>query len=81
MTTIGTVREFTGKHMLAIMLAFFASSSPSTSPWSISPATAGRASLVENSYVASQEFNEKTALMEADAALDVHPRWRWSRVS
>jgi nitrogen fixation protein FixH len=74
MTTNGAVREFTGKHMLAIMLAFFGVVFAVNFTMVYFARHSWTGLVVENSYVASQEFNEKTAVMEADAALDVHPR-------
>lgn len=73
MTGNGTMREFTGKHMLAIMLAFFGVVFAVNFTMVYFARHSWTGLVVENSYVASQEFNEKTAAMEADAALDVHP--------
>ncbi|APH72904.1 FixH family protein [Aquibium oceanicum] len=64
-----TSGEFTGRHMLIIMLAFFGviiavnltMASFANSSWS--------GLVVKNSYVASQEFNEKAAAGRAQAAL------------
>ena len=64
-----TSGEFTGRHMLVIMLAFFGviiavnltMASFANSSWS--------GLVVKNSYVASQEFNEKAAAGRAQAAL------------
>lgn len=65
----GQAGEFTGRHMLLIMLAFFgviiavnvAMAMFATSSWT--------GFVVRNSYVASQEFNEKAAQGRAQAAL------------
>ena len=73
MTGNGTMREFTGKHMLAIMIAFFGVVFAVNFTMVYFSRHSWTGLVVENSYVASQEFNEKTAAMEADAALDVHP--------
>lgn len=64
-----TEKEFTGRHMLAIMLAFFGV----IITVNVTMAMFARASwtglVVKNSYVASQEFNEKAAEERAQAAL------------
>lgn len=73
MTENGTVREFTGKHMLAIMIAFFGVIFAVNFTMVYFARHSWTGLVVQNSYVASQEFNEKTAEMEASAALDVHP--------
>jgi nitrogen fixation protein FixH len=61
--------EFTGKHMLFLMIAFFGV----VIAVNLTLATLARTSwtglVVENSYVASQEFNERTAETKAQAAL------------
>ncbi len=64
-----TTGEFTGRHMLFIMLAFFGviiavnvtMASFANSSWS--------GLVVKNSYVASQQFNAKAAAGRAQAAL------------
>jgi nitrogen fixation protein FixH len=61
--------EFTGKHMLALMIAFFGV----VIAVNLTLATLARTSwtglVVENSYVASQEFNARNAEAKAQAAL------------
>lgn len=67
--TIFQPSEFTGKHMLGVMVAFFGviiavnlvMARFAVSTWS--------GLVVPNTYVASQEFNEKSAEMRAIAAL------------
>lgn len=64
-----TAGKFTGKHMLAIMLAFFGV----VITVNLVMATAANRSwtglVVKNSYVASQEFNRKAEEGRAQAAL------------
>lgn len=61
--------EFTGRHMLIIMLAFFGT----IIAVNLTMATLANRSwtglVVKNSYVASQQFNEKAALARAQQAL------------
>ncbi len=73
MTGAANVREFTGKHMLAIMLAFFGVVLAANMTMVYFARSSWTGLVVKNSYVASQEFDEKTAEMQAAAALDVHP--------
>lgn len=73
MSNTGATREFTGKHMLAIMLGFFAVVLTANMTMVYFARHSWTGLVVENSYVASQEFNEKTAEMLAAAAIDVHP--------
>lgn len=73
MTGATNVREFTGKHMLAIMLAFFGVVLTANMTMVYFARSSWTGLVVKNSYVASQEFDEKTAQMKAAAALDVHP--------
>ncbi len=62
-------KEFTGKHMLAIMLSFFGVIITVNffMAWQANSTWTGL--VVKNSYVASQEFNEVTAAKEAQLAL------------
>lgn len=64
-----TQREFTGWHMLAVMLAFFGViiTVNVTMAWLANSSWTGL--VVKNSYVASQEFNGKMAATRAQAAL------------
>lgn len=65
----GTDKEFTGRHLLLIMVAFFGV----IIAVNLTMASFARSSwtglVVENSYVASQEFNEKAAEERAQLAL------------
>ena len=73
MSQTQTVRPFTGRHMLLIMLGFFAVvlTANMTMVYFASHSWSGL--VVKNSYVASQEFNETTDKMMANAAVDVLP--------
>ncbi len=70
MSEAKTPREFTGRHMLAIMLAFFGvifgvnmlMATMATRSWT--------GLVVKNTYVASQEFNGKLAASRAQAKLN-----------
>jgi len=68
MTAKASANGFTGKHMLAIMLAFFGVviSVNFTMAWFANSSWSGL--VVENTYVASQEFNGKAAALKAMAA-------------
>ncbi|PSJ55050.1 FixH family protein [Pseudaminobacter soli (ex Li et al. 2025)] len=61
-------REFTGWHMLAVMVAFFGVVIAVNIVMAIYANTSWTGLVVQNSYVASQEFNEKTAEARAQAA-------------
>ena len=52
-------KEFTGRHMLAIMLAFFGTIIAVNLVMAIFASRSWTGLVVKNSYVASQEFNEK----------------------
>lgn len=62
-------REFTGWHMLASMLAFFGVIIGVNVYLAVSASRTWTGLVVENSYVASQEFNEKERLAREQAAL------------
>lgn len=62
-------REFTGRHMLAIMLAFFGVIIGVNVLMATLANTSWTGLVVENTYVASQEFNEKARAGRAQAAL------------
>ena len=66
MTGNRTMREFTGKHMLAIMIAFFGVVFAVNFTMVYFSRHSWTGLVVENSYVASQEFNEKTAAQMGD---------------
>ena len=62
-------REFTGRHLLAIMLGFFGVIIAVNVTMAVVAGTSWTGFVVQNSYVASQEFNEKVAEARAQAAL------------
>lgn len=62
-------REFTGGHMLAVMLLFFATIIGVNVLMAYSAVSSFAGLVVENSYVASQHFNEKLAAMRQQQAL------------
>ena len=62
-------RQFTGKHMLAIMLGFFAVVLAANMTMVYFARHSWTGLVVENSYVASQQFNAKMAETRAQAAL------------
>ncbi|MER9673538.1 FixH family protein [Mesorhizobium sp. M0208] len=62
-------REFTGKHMLAIMLAFFGVVIAVNLTMATLANTSWTGLVVENTYVASQQFNKKAEEGRAQAAL------------
>lgn len=63
-------REFTGWHMLAIMVAFFGVIITVNIIMATSAISSWSGLVVQNSYVASQEFNEKSIVGKAHAALN-----------
>lgn len=71
MTARTAAHGFTGRHMLTVMIAFFAVviGVNVTMAWYASSSWSGL--VVENTYVASQEFNGKAASMKALAASGV----------
>lgn len=62
-------REFTGWHMLAVMVAFFGVIIAVNILMAVYANTSWTGLVVQNTYVASQEFNEKAAEGRAQAAL------------
>ncbi len=62
-------REFTGRHMLAIILAFFGVVIAVNLTMATLASTSWTGLVVENTYVASQQFNEKAEEGRAQAAL------------
>ena len=66
-------RQFTGRHMLAVLLAFFGTiiTVNLTMAWFANSTWSGL--VVKNSYVASQEFNGHQAEARAHAALGWKP--------
>jgi nitrogen fixation protein FixH len=63
-----TSRPFTGRHMLLIMLAFFATVFAANMTMVYFAAHSWTGLVVKNSYVASQEFNDTTDRLERAAA-------------
>ncbi|ESY66123.1 MULTISPECIES: FixH family protein [Mesorhizobium] len=62
-------REFTGRHMLAIILAFFGVVIAVNLTMATLANTSWTGLVVENTYVASQEFNRKAEQGRVQAAL------------
>ncbi|MES0071742.1 FixH family protein [Mesorhizobium sp. M0058] len=62
-------REFTGRHMLAIILAFFGVVITVNLTMATLANTSWTGLVVENTYVASQQFNKKAGEGRAQAAL------------
>ena len=62
-------REFTGKHMLAVILAFFGVILAVNLTLATLANTSWTGLVVENTYVASQQFNKKAEEGRAQAAL------------
>lgn len=67
---------FTGLHMLLTMLVFFGIVIAVNLTMAVFASTSWTGFVVANSYVASQEFNEKMALTRAQAALHWQSRFR-----
>lgn len=61
--------EFTGKHMLILMICFFATIILVNLALAIAANKSWTGFVVKDSYVASQQFNEKVAEWRAQAAL------------
>lgn len=62
-------REFTGRHMLVIMVAFFSVIIAVNLTMAFFARSSWTGAVVENTYVASQQFNRKAAEGRAQAAL------------
>ncbi|WP_048649292.1 FixH family protein [Nitratireductor soli] len=65
----GRQKEFTGRHMLFIMLAFFGVIIAVNFTMAFLANSSWTGLIVQNSYVASQTFNERAAEGRAQAAL------------
>ena len=65
--------EFTGRHMLMIMVAFFGLVIAVNILLAVKSVETFSGLVVNNSYVASQTFDKDTDKLAADAAKDVHP--------
>lgn len=61
--------EFTGRHMLAIMIAFFGTIITVNLTMAMVAGSSWTGFVVKNSYIASQEFNRKAEEGRAQAAL------------
>ncbi|MBN9034023.1 MAG: cation transporter [Rhizobiales bacterium 63-7] len=72
MTTRTSQPRFTGYHMAAIMVSFFGVviAVNFTMAWYATSSWSGL--VVENTYVASQQFNSRAAAMRAMAATGIH---------
>lgn len=68
-------REFTGKHMLAVMLAFFGVIVAVNLTMATFARTSWSGLVVKNSYVAGQEFNRKAGEAREQAALGWTPEF------
>lgn len=66
-------QEFTGRHMLIIMVLFFGTIITVNLIMATLANTSWSGLVVRNSYVASQEFNEKAVAARAQAALGWTP--------
>lgn len=75
MNTAGRNREFTGWHMLAIMVAFFSVIITVNLTMAYFARSSWTGFVVENTYVASQKFNQKAAEGRAQAALGWKPEF------
>lgn len=62
-------REFTGRHMAILMLAFFGVIIAVNLTMALMASASWTGLIVKNSYVASQQFNERLAEGRAQAAL------------
>ncbi|MBN9251702.1 MAG: FixH family protein [Mesorhizobium sp.] len=69
----GHQRRFTGTHMLAIMVAFFSVIIAVNLTMAFFARSSWSGFVVENTYVASQQFNRKAAEGRAQAALGWKP--------
>ena len=61
--------EFTGRHMLMIMIAFFGTIITVNVTMAVMASRSWTGMVVENTYVASQEFNTRAAEARAQEAL------------
>jgi nitrogen fixation protein FixH len=71
-------REFTGRHMAVIMTGFFTIVVVANLTMAIFASRSWTGLVVKNSYVASQEFNEKTAKAEYMKSIGFNPGVRYS---
>ena len=71
MSETKAVREFTGRHMLVFVLLFFGTIIGVNIYMATMAITSWTGLVVKNSYVASQEFNDKLAASRAQAELNL----------
>jgi nitrogen fixation protein FixH len=64
--------EFTGRRMAFVMVSFFAVVVSVNMLLAVLASTSWTGLVVQNSYVASQQFNEVTAKLEKSASMDIH---------
>ncbi|MBN8974268.1 MAG: FixH family protein [Rhizobiales bacterium] len=69
MSMVSKTREFTGWHMFAIMVSFFSVVIAVNLTMAFLARSSWTGFVAENTYVASQKFNEKAAVGRAQAAL------------
>ena len=62
-------RQFTGRHMLVVVCAFFAVVIAANATMAYYASRSWTGLVVANSYVASQHYNEKLAAAQAQAAM------------
>jgi nitrogen fixation protein FixH len=70
-------KQFTGRHMLLIMLSFFGVVVGVNMFMVYSANKSWTGLVVKNSYVASQNFNELTARLEASKAFGLHGKAKY----
>ena len=70
--------EFTGRHMLVILVAFFGVVITANVTMAVFAGKSWSGLVVKNSYVASQQFNEHVAEARAQAALGWQPSLAYS---
>lgn len=68
MTTAARERQFTGRHMLAVILLFFGVIISVNVGMAIVASASWTGLVVQNSYIASQEFEEKRLAHDAQRA-------------
>lgn len=72
-------KQFTGKHMLVIMLVFFGTVIAVNMTLVYFSRVSWSGLVVQNSYVASQSFNEDTARLQAAAAMGLNDRLSYDK--
>lgn len=73
-STLTSANEFTGRHMAVILTTFFAVVVLVNLSMAVLAKRSWTGLVVPNSYVASQQFNDVTAKLEASAALNIRSR-------